>query len=121
MQFDLEINRGIFIRSFEPGELLVGDRSITGPVILTPDEIIDDWCPPPITELSIADFAAALAARPELILFGAGRTQAFPPLALMTDVMRNGVGFEAMDTAAACRTFNVLAGENRRVVAALLI
>lgn len=121
MQLDLEKNSGIYIRSFSPGELRVNDQVINDPVILTPDEIIVDWSPPAIDALSITDFAAALAIAPEVVLFGTGTHQVFPPTTLMTDIMRQGTGFEVMATAAACRTFNVLASEGRRVTAALLI
>lgn len=121
MQLDRENNIGIVIRSIAAGEILVNDRVIDGPVILTPDEIFADWTPPPIDELSITDFAAALAIEPEVILFGTGDVQTFPAIALITDIMRRGVGFEIMATPAACRTFNVLAGESRRVAAALLL
>lgn len=121
MQLDLEKNSGVFIRSFRPGELRVGDSVIAGPVILTPEDIVNDWRPPAISELSAADFARALDFTPEVILFGTGQAQQFPPIAVIAKILRTGVGFEVMDTAAACRTFNVLAAESRRVVAALLV
>lgn len=121
MQLDLEKNSGIFIRSFRPGELRIGDSTMNRPVILTPREILADWSPPAIDALSITDFGRALEADPEVILFGSGTKQTFPPTRLVTDIMRRGIGFESMDTAAACRTFNVLAAEGRRVVAALLV
>lgn len=121
MQLDLDKNSGIFIRSFQPGELRVGDVTVNRPVILTPQEIVADWSPPAIEALSITDFGRALAVDPEVILFGTGSTQTFPPTGLITDIMRRGIGFEAMATAAACRTFNVLASEGRRVVAALIV
>jgi len=121
MQLDLEKNSGIFIRSFSPGELRVNDQIIAGPVILTPEDIIVDWRPPSIDALSIADFDAALAIGPELILFGTGARHTFPPVTLFTEIMRAGIGFEAMGTAAACRTFNVLTAEGRRVAAALIV
>ena len=121
MQLDLEKNSGVFVRSFSPGELRVNDEIITGPVILTPEDIIIDWRPPSIELLSITDFGAALAVDPELILFGTGARQAFPPTTLVTEIMRAGIGFEAMGTAAACRTFNVLTSEGRRVAAALIV
>ncbi|MGI9341672.1 MAG: Mth938-like domain-containing protein [Gammaproteobacteria bacterium] len=121
MQFNLEAGSGIVIRSYSPGELRVNDRLIGGPVILTQAGEISDWAPPGIAELGLADFATALAAEPEVIVFGSGETHAFPPTALITAIMRSGIGFEAMATAAACRTFNVLAAEGRRVAAALMV
>jgi len=121
MQLNREQNIGIVIRSIAAGEIRVNDQVIDRPVILTPDKIFADWTPPPIDELSITDFEPALAIEPEVILFGTGDVQTFPAIALITDIMRRGVGFEIMATSAACRTFNVLAGEGRRVVAALLL
>ena len=79
------------------------------------------WTPRPIAELTLEDFAAALDLGPELILFGTGETHRFPSNHLTTAIMTRGVGFETMTTAAACRTYNVLAAEDRRVVAALLV
>ena len=121
MQLDLEKSGGIVIRSFSAGKLHVNDQIIEHHVMLTADEIISEWSPVSIEDLSIADFAPALERDPEVILFGTGSTQRFPDTGLITEIMRQGIGFETMDTAAACRTFNVLASEYRRVVAALLL
>jgi uncharacterized protein len=121
MQLDLEKGSGIVIRSFSEGKLHVNDRIIDRHVILTADEIISDWSPASLDNLSITDFTLALERDPEVIIFGTGLTQRFPRTQLITDIMRQGIGFETMDTAAACRTFNVLAAEQRRVVAALLL
>lgn len=121
MQLDLEKASGIVIRSFSAGRLQVNDQLIDHHVILSADEIISEWSPAGVENLSITDFAMALECRPEVILFGSGVAQRFPDTQLITDIMRQGIGFEIMDTAAACRTFNVLATEQRRVVAALLV
>jgi len=116
-----EQNSGNIIRSFSAGELRINDEIFTDHIIVSADTIIENWSPANIMDLSIADFTDAMSAAPEVIVFGTGTTQTFPPLALMTDIMRRGIGFEAMDTGAACRTFNVLAAEGRKVVAALLL
>ena len=121
MQLSLDNNQGVFVRSYTNGELRVNNDVLTGSVILTLQDIFPDWAPPPIAEISIADFSAALDSAPEVILFGTGTSQEFPPTSLMTEIMRTGVGFEVMDTAAACRTFNVLGAEGRRVAAALIL
>jgi uncharacterized protein len=121
MQLDLEKGGGIVIRSFSVGQLHVNDRIIDHHVLLTADEILAEWSPAPLENLSIADFKPALDRDPEVILFGTGPAQRFPSVRLITDIMQQGIGFETMDTAAACRTFNVLASEQRRVVAALLL
>ena len=121
MQIDLEKTQGNVIRSYAPGELRINDLVFHESVILTTTEIHTAWAPNDITKLCIADFEFALAQNPEVILFGTGETQYFPPPALIADVMNRGIGFEFMDTGAACRTYNVLASEQRRVVAALML
>ena len=62
-----------------------------------------------------------LALEPEVVLLGSGATQAFPPAAVVAACLRRGVGLETMTNAAAARTFNVLASEGRRVVAAFVL
>jgi len=121
MLLNREQGIGNIIRSFSAGELRINDTIFTDHVILSADAIIENWVPANIADLSIADFAQAISAAPEVILFGTGIRQTFPPGALMTDIMRQGIGFEVMDTGAACRTFNVLAAERRNVIAALLL
>jgi uncharacterized protein len=121
MQLSLDKSGSVLIRNYSAGVLTVGDDQHTSPVILSPDTVVTGWQAPAVDEMSIADFADALALQPELILFGSGTRQRFPPLSLVSGVMQTGVGFEAMDTGAASRTFNVLVGEGRRVVAALLL
>ncbi len=63
----------------------------------------------------------ALALEPELVLLGTGERQIFPAASVGAQFLRAGIGFEVMDTGAACRTFNVLVGEKRRVAALLLL
>ncbi len=121
MQFALDESRNIQIRSYLTGELRVGKEILTSPVILSPASIHENWSPPDIESMTVEDFDIAITEQPEVILFGTGPNQIFPPLRLISTIMQQGIGFEYMDTAAACRTFNVLAGEGRRVVAALLL
>jgi uncharacterized protein len=121
MLLNREQGNGNVIRSFSAGELRINDTIYTNHVIVSTDTIIENWLPADVKRLSIADFEDAMSATPELILFGTGTTQTFPSGALITDILRRGIGFEVMDTNAACRTFNVLAGEYRKVVAALLV
>jgi uncharacterized protein len=71
--------------------------------------------------LTADDFGRLADYRPELVIFGSGRRLRFAPPALLRALMAQRIGVETMDTAAACRTYNVLAGEYRKVVAVLLI
>ncbi len=71
--------------------------------------------------LTEAHFAMLAASQPELVIFGSGARLRFAPPQLLRGLMSQRIGVETMDTLAACRTYNILAGEGRRVIAALLI
>lgn len=71
--------------------------------------------------LTAADFEQIAALSPEVVIFGSGARLRFVPPALMRALIERGIGVETMDTAAACRTYNVLAAERRAVLAALLL
>jgi uncharacterized protein len=72
-------------------------------------------------QLTAEHFALLAKTQPELVIFGSGSRLRFPPPAFLRLLMAQRIGLETMDTLAACRTYNILAGEGRRVVAALLI
>ena len=78
------------------------------------------WAPERIEQLRPAHFEQALALQPALVIFGSGARHRFVAASLMRCLIERGIGVETMDTAAACRTYNVLAGEGRAVLAALL-
>ena len=82
---------------------------------------ITPWGEAGFEGLTIADFDRLAELQPELVIFGSGERIRFVPPGLMRNLMARRIGVETMDTAAACRTYNVLAGENRRVIAALLL
>lgn len=120
MKLDLDQTAGNYIHSFSPGKLRINNKVFSAPVILTSDDI-REWTPPPIAAMTVADFEQVLLMKPELILLGTGTKQEIPENKLIITVMKQGIGFEFMDTAAACRTYNLLLGEYRNVVAALLV
>ena len=80
-----------------------------------------DWDCANFDELTEKHFALLAATQPELVVFGSGPRLRFPPPAFMRLLMQKRIGLETMDTLAACRTYNILAGEGRQVIAALLI
>ena len=80
-----------------------------------------DWNCARFEDLTDDHFTKLAATQPELVIFGSGVRLKFAPPALMRELMRCRIGIETMDTLAACRTYNILAGEGRRVIAALLI
>jgi uncharacterized protein len=80
-----------------------------------------DWNCERFEDLTAEHFARLAQTKPELVIFGSGTRLRFAPPALLRALMENRIGIETMDTLAACRTYNILAGEGRQVLAALLI
>jgi uncharacterized protein len=122
MQLSQDPNHGKFyIRSYSPGKIVVNNHSYDRSIVLTSTRLIDDWSPQQINQLKPADFTDIAQENPEVVLLGTGRQQHFPPAAIMATLIEHNIGYEIMDTAAACRTYNVLVAEGRKVTAALLI
>jgi|TARA_B110000495_G_C22983692_1_gene578552 uncharacterized protein len=119
LKFTRELVGTLTVRSVSSDGILINDQLWSETVALTTQEIIENWPPVMISELTEAHFSVLLEHRPELIVVGTGKDGEFPPRELMFAFARRGVGLELMDTAAAARTFNVLAGEGRHVAAVL--
>ncbi len=103
-----------------PGRVLVnGLRFETGLVVL-PDEVVAPWAAS-FEGLSVSHFDALAMRAPEIVLLGSGPRLRFPAAGLYASLVKAGIGVEVMDTAAACRTYNILAAEGRRVAAALVV
>jgi uncharacterized protein len=109
------------VKAYSPTQLRVGEKTLTRSCVLKADQLMEDWRPQHLDELTIDDLEPVLALQPEILLLGSGIRQKFPPPALMDAVLKRGIGIEVMDTGAACRTYNVLVSEDRNVVAALFI
>jgi len=108
------------IRAYSDGEISVNDKTINRSVILTPD-LIQPWEPRHIDELT-ADHCRQLGElNPEVVIIGTGKTLKFPPPQVTVGLQTQGIGVEIMAHDAACRTFNILLGEDRRVVVALIM
>lgn len=121
MKFTRELSANLVIRSVSDDAIRINDRTYSESVILTANDLLGTWPRTSIADLSPADFDIVFAADPEVVLLGTGPTNVFPPRELAFAFARKGVGLEVMDTAAAARTFNVLANEGRRVAAVLCI
>ena len=104
-----------------PGFVIVNSMRLESAAIVMPDKLISPWLVADPSAVNLADFADLLALRPELVIFGSGASFRFPDPRIMAAFTRARIGFDVMDTPAACRTYNVLSGEGRMVAAALLI
>jgi uncharacterized protein len=104
-----------------PDGIRVREQRITSSVILSATELIADWPVNTIQALDEAALAPALALDPEILILGTGERILFPASVLYADLAGRGIGLEVMDTAAACRTYNILVNDERPVVAALIL
>jgi len=109
------------VRSYEPGCITIRDQRITTSVIVLPDQLFTDWPPSIPADIQSGHFTAVLDRDIEVLILGTGESQKFPDPALFAELMARGIGFEVMDNAAACRTYNILLAEQRRVALAVLL
>ena len=109
------------IRAYGPGLLRIGDRTFDRSLIVSAETLVEGWRPTSIGDLQPVDLEALFALEPEVVLIGSGQRQAFPDRSTLQALYAARVGFEVMDTGAACRTYNVLVAEGRRVAAALIV
>jgi len=133
-QFNLETTNKLTVQSYKSGEIniaLSGSpeisespdaiRSMTNSFILTPSQIISDWHYQEVTDLTHESFDPLIEQQPELVLLGTGENLCFPNQQALQSFHKAGIGVEVMNTASACRTFNVLVSENRHVIAGFLM
>jgi uncharacterized protein len=90
-------------------------------LVVSGDRLVTDWPARALEDLKPDHLAAIIELRPEIVLLGTGATFQFPEPALLAPLYKAGIGVEVMDTPAACRTYNILLGEGRNVVAALIV
>jgi uncharacterized protein len=123
--------QGYAIQGYAQGEIRIRGPSLssgapaltvhTRGVVVSPEHLITEWGPHGQEGLEEVHLASIAALEPQVILLGLGARPHPLPAQLMKNLIALKIGFEIMDTGAACRTYNVLAAEGRRVVAALLI
>lgn len=109
------------IHRVEPGCVWVNGVAWRQPVLVPWQGEVRAWDVQGFEALQPSHFEALLQPRPELVLFGSGPRLRFPHPAVWRPLMLAGVGMDSMDLGAACRTFAVLSGEHRQVLAALLV
>jgi uncharacterized protein len=110
----------LFIKSVTTEGITVVDQLYTSPIILSAQKIVTDWPVTSFGQITPAHLEQILPFEPEVVLIGTGSQQAFLSPEQMMFFYSRGIGIEAMTTDAACRTFNVLVSELRKVVAALI-
>lgn len=108
------------ITSIEPGYVVVQKKKIKTSHIIAPDALTD-WELTTFSEITADHLTPISQLNPEVILLGTGDKHIIPEKVLFQALVKIGIGFEIMDTAAACRTYNILVSEGRRAIVGLII
>ena len=109
------------ITGYGEGYVMVNRQRFERSLVVLPERILLDWPATSFEALAPEHMAALAGLDREIILLGTGARLRFPRPEIMQALVQSGVGVEVMDVQAACRTYNVLLAEERRVAAALLI
>ena len=107
------------ITGYGEGYVMVNGERRASPVVVLPDRI-EQWPAKSFEQLNTEDFAFLRDLHAEIVLLGTGARQRFPHPRLTAALAQAGIGLEVMDLQAACRTYNILVAEERKVAAALL-
>ncbi|MDX1406363.1 MAG: MTH938/NDUFAF3 family protein [Woeseiaceae bacterium] len=121
MNFSRENMTSLSVRRVEPGAIGIGERTITENVIIFRDQLRQGPAIDTVSAIGVSDIQEILDESPDIVILGTGWQTQRPPRELVFALARRGIGFESMDTPAACRTFNILLSEGRDVAAVLLI
>jgi uncharacterized protein len=120
VKFHLSLAEGNVVTGSGPGWVRVGAQSYSESLVIVPDGIVTPWVPT-FEALSEADFDRIQMLAPEIVLLGTGAKQRFPHPRLYRALTDARIGVEVMDSAAAARTYNIIAAEGRRPAAALIL
>ncbi|BAO44709.1 conserved hypothetical protein [Thiolapillus brandeum] len=115
------INSKYVIEACEPGRIQVASQIFSHNMLIMPERLLQPWEVTSMDELSTRQLHALATHEPDVIILGTGQHQVFPHPSLFKPLMQAGIGWEVMPTDAACRTYNILHGEDRRVLAALIL
>jgi len=107
------------VRRYGGGEIVIGEQHIRQPLIITPQRLVLDWGASSLQQLTEADLAKLFALQAQIVLLGEGEIQAPPSAWLRSSFRARGIALEYMNLGAACRTYNILANEERSVAAGL--
>ncbi|MFA6230524.1 MAG: Mth938-like domain-containing protein [Rhodanobacter sp.] len=120
---DLSLDRPegyLLVRRVDANSITLIDRELTRSFLLAPNQALE-WLVDSAAALDAGHVDALLSLQPELVILGTGPQQVFPAAVFLAGFLRKGIGIEVMDNAAAARTYNLLAGEGRRVVAGFIL
>lgn len=117
MQINLEKQEQHAVQAYSSTQIQINSVLYESSLIVSSTKIISDVAIRDIELINEGYMSLVLSLKPELIIIGHKNTGKFPPMKLMAELSQKGIGIECMELGAACRTYNVLIGEHRLVVA----
>jgi uncharacterized protein len=121
VKFHLQAPAANLVTGSGPGWVRIGNDDYRESIVLTAGSVTPGFAPSGFDGLTEADFERLLESSPDIVLLGTGAIQRFPQPRVTAPLHRAQVGVEVMDTRAACRTYNILVAEGRKVTAALIV
>jgi len=122
VKFQLDNGGGNYrITAYDRYTVTINNQALDRGLIVTAGQLVRDWGPDDAEALTAEHMRQILPLRPDIILLGTGAATVFPEHPVLLPVYEAGIGLEVMDTAAACRSYNILISEGRDVAAALLM
>lgn len=121
IQFDAGGAGQNFIHGYAAGQVSINQQVYRRSLLVAPNRPVADWPPQTFSDLAAEHFEQIRQLAPEVVVLGTGSRLQFPRLADTRALIQANIGLEVMDTGAACRTYNLLMQDGRRVVAALLM
>ncbi len=109
------------VTSYDANRIEINTVPYSHSVLVMPEGSVEEWPVKDFAALKAEHFELIAQKKPELVIFGAGQTIKFPNPALLAPLIKARIGFETMDTQAACRTYNILMGEGRLVLGAFIL
>jgi len=120
IEIDTQLTHLNVIESYSSSGIVINKTLYKNSLIVSPELFVENWTPQTLAELRSDHFSEIMAISPQIILIGTGKLLQFPDNDILMAIMSKNIGVEVMDTRAACRAYNLIAGEGRIVVAALL-
>jgi uncharacterized protein len=116
LESDTSIN---LVRSYGGGVISVGEQALRAPCVISPHSLLSDWAATGVNELTEEQFSQLLNTQANIVLLGTEGAPQLPPAAIRALCRAKGIALETMNLGAACRTYNILASEERAVIAGL--
>jgi uncharacterized protein len=116
-----KIGRGYFVTGYGRNIIVVNGDAKTSSFVISDEQLIENWAPTHIDELRSHHLDPLLGLEPALVLIGTGEVLKFPSVSHYACLIQQNIGVEIMDSAAACRTYNILLNEGRKVVAGIIL